>query len=376
MTTHTVIDRLRPYIEKGEISGAGILVAKKGRILEQDVAGFADLNTKLLMKKNDLFWVASMTKPIVSTAILMLSDEGKLSVDDPVEKHLPEFKDMWVITEKTDDRMTLAKSSKPPTLRHLLAHTDGLTDVPPPFAETPLAEWVTAVSRLPLQFPPGSKWAYNNSGMNALGRIIEVVSGKSLPEFLKECFFKPLGMKDTTFILSQEQKKRLVTWYRLDETDGKLHPTTSGLFKSTLTSKRLTICPGGGLFSTATDIFRFYQMLLDGGVSKGRRYLSKKAFKEMTTHQTGEMETGFTEGMAFGLGVGMVRQAIGLTAMLSKGTFGHGGVFGTQAWIDPVRKSLMILMIQRSNLGNADAGDLRHAFNNAVAELVSGKKSA
>ena len=121
-----------------------------GNILEFDAAGYADLKTRRPVKKDDIFWVASMTKPIVAAAIMILSDEGKLSVDDPVEKHLPEFKDMWLITEKTDDRTVLTTSPVKPTLRHLLAHTDGLTDVPLPYAETPLAEWVNAVARMPL----------------------------------------------------------------------------------------------------------------------------------------------------------------------------------------------------------------------------------
>ena len=374
--THTVIDQLKPYIDQGEISGAVILVAQHGRILEHDAYGLADIKSKRPMKEDDLFWVASMTKPIVATAIMMLSDEGRLSVDDPVEKFLPEFKDMWLVAEKADDRVVLTRNQHPPTLRHLLAHTDGLFDAPVPHAETPLAQWVSEVGRNPLQFQPGTKWVYNNAGMNTLGRIVEVVSGMTLPEFFAERFFVPLGMKDTTFILNQEQKKRLVTSYERREKDGKLRPTISSIFKGKLTSKRLTICPGGGLFSTATDMFLFYQMLLDGAKSQGKRYLSEAAFKELTTNQTGEMETGFTEGMAFGLGVGMVRKPTGLTAMLSPGTFGHGGAFGTQAWVDPTRGSLMILMMQRSNFGNVDAGDLRYAFNNAVARLVSGDKKS
>jgi CubicO group peptidase (beta-lactamase class C family) len=375
--SHYVTDRIRPHIQRQEVAGAVVLIAKKGRIIEFDAAGYADLKKKRPVKKNDMFWVASMTKPIVATAILMLSDEGKLSVDDPVEKHLPAFKDMWLVTEKTDDRMVLTKSPVKLTLRHLLAHTDGLFDVPLPHAQTPLAEWVTSVGRMPLQFQPGTKWVYNNSGLNTLGRIVEVVSGQSLPDFFAQRLFRPLKMKDTTFVLSNEQFKRLATSYKFEPEKKQLEPTPIFIFQGKLTDKRLTICPGGGLFSTATDMFIFYQMLLDGGTREGRRYLSKTAFKELTTIQTGDMETGFTEGMSFGLGVGIVRKPVGITAMLSPGTFGHGGAYGTQAWGDPVRQSLMILMVQQAGFPHAPApGNFHFDFNTAVGELIAGKKTA
>jgi len=374
---HYVSDRIRPHVDKKEIAGAVVLVAKNGRIVEFDAIGYGDLKTKRPMKKSDLFWVASMTKPIVATAIMMLSDEGKLSVDDLVAKHLPEFKDMWLITEKSDDRMVLSKSPVQPTLRHLLAHTDGLTDVPLPYAETPFAEWVNSVGRMPLQFQPGTKWVYNNSGLNTLGRIVEVVSGQSLSEFFQKRIFRPLKMKDTTFVLSQEQYKRLATYYKIVAEKKPLEPTSNIILHGKPTNKRLTICPGGGLFSTATDMFIFYQMLLDGGTRAGRRYLSKAAFKEMTTIQTGDIETGFTPGMSFGLGVGMVRKPVGTTGMLSPGTFGHGGAYGTQAWGDPTRKSLMILMVHISGYQHKpEPGDFLFDFNTAVGKLVSGKKAA
>jgi CubicO group peptidase (beta-lactamase class C family) len=368
--THTVIERLQPFVEQKEVSGAVVLVARNGKILEYDATGVADVKTKRPMRKDDIFWVASMTKPIVSAAIMTLSDEGKLSVDDPVEKHLPEFKGMWLVAKKSNDRIVLERPKKLLTLRHLLAHMDGLTDVPVPHAETPLAEWVAEVGRHPLQFEPGTKWTYNNAGMNTLGRIVDVVSGQSLPEFFQKRFFRPLGMTETTFVLSSQQLKGLAVSYEV--TDGKFKPVTISILKSAYTDKRLTICPGGGLFSTAPDMFRFYQMLANGGIYAGRRYLSKAAFKNLTTPQTGEMETGFTEGMAFGLGVGMVRKPVGSTARFSIGTFGHGGAYGTQAWIDPAHDLLMILLVQRSNFGNADAGSFRHEFNRAVMDLVEG----
>lgn len=369
--SHDVVESLRPYIKK-EIAGAVVLLAQNNRILEFDAIGFADLKSKRKMKKDDIFWVASMTKPVVAAAILTLSDEGKLSVDDKVEKHLPEFKNMWLTSEKSDDKMALVRNPTPPTLRQLLAHTDGFADVPLPHAETPLAEWVTSVSRMPLMFEPGTKWNYNNSGMNALGRIVEVVSGESLGKFFQKHFFKPLGMKDTTFVLSKKQHKRLTTAYKKSEETKELEPAVNFIIRGKPTNERLTICPGGGLFSTPIDMFKFYQMLLDGGVRDGRRYLSKKAFKDLTKIQTGDMETGFTPGMSFGLGVGMVRKPTGITSRLSPGTFGHGGVFGTQAWVDPGAKAMLLLMLQRSGFNHAPApGQPHYDFNMAVSDRLA-----
>lgn len=367
-----VTESIRPFVDDNQIAGAVVLIARHGEIVEFDSIGHADLETNWPMTKDALFWVASMTKPIISAAILVLSDAGKLSVDDPVEKFLPEFKDLWVIAEKSEGRVVLEKNTVSPTLRHLLAHTDGFSDVPPPVAETPLAEWVRSVSRMPLHFTPGTKWLYNNSGLNALGRIVEIVSGQSLEEFLQIHFFRPLGMTDTTFFPSAVQLQRLATSYRYEADEKKLTPISIFLFQGPLNSPRLTVCPGGGLFSTATDMFRFYQMLLDGGVGKGGRFLSEEAFRELTTCQTGDLETGFTSGMCFGLGVGMVKNPTGVTAEDSPGTFGHGGVYGTQAWVDPKKRVTSILMCQISNLTPNPAGStLREVFNKATAKFIA-----
>jgi len=365
-----VIDHLIPYVKRREIAGAVILVAQRGEIREFAAHGYADLETQRPMQQNDVFWVASMTKPIVAAAILTLVDDGKLAIDDPVEKYLPEFKERWTVAEKSDDRIVLERSH-PLTLRHLLAHTDGLAPLDLPHWETPLAEWVASIARQPLSFQPNTRWAYNNSGLNTLGRIVEVVAEQSLPAFLQDRFFTPLGMEDTTFILSPEQYRRLATTYRFSTEDQSLTPVPLGMFKGSLTSPRLTIFPGGGLFSTAMDMYRFYQMLLNRGVSDGKRYLSEASYTEMTTCQTGEFETGFIDGMCFGLGVGLVANPTGLSAMLSPGTFGHGGAYGTQAWVDPIRQSVSILMCQRSNfVPNPDASEMRQVFNIAVAGLV------
>ncbi|MGC8885742.1 MAG: serine hydrolase domain-containing protein [Verrucomicrobiia bacterium] len=359
--------RLQKFVDDRVISGAVALVADKNSILFSCSVGYSDIQTYRKMRKDDLFWIASMTKPITATAVMMLADEGKINIDDSVEKYLPEFKNQWMIQEKTNDKLTLVKPSRPITLRDLLTHTSGLNDLTPPRANCSLAELVMAYSQLPLKFPPGSRWEYSNSGINTLGRIVEVVSGKPYSEFLQERIFKPLGMKNTTFWLSKAQVSRVAKSYEPDTAAGGLKETTVYFIQGDLTDKSRTPFPAGGLFSTAEDICKFYQMVLNKGVYRGKRILSESAIDQMTKTQTGDLKTGFTDGMSFGLGFAVVKEPQGVTGMLSKGTFGHGGAYGTQSWADPQKGVIYILMIQRAKLPNADASDIRKAFQQAAA---------
>lgn len=361
---------LQKYIDNKVVSGAVALVADKDSIRFCQSVGYSDLQTYRKMRDDDLFWIASMTKPITATAIMMLVDEGKLNIDDPVEKYLPEFKNQWMIQEKTNDKLTLVKPPRPITLRDLLTHTSGLNDLTPPRGHCSLAELVMAYSQLPLKFQPGSRWEYSNSGMNTLGRIVEVVSGRPYPEFLQERIFKPLGMKNTAFWLSKAQASRVAKSYEPDTVNGGLKETTVYFIQGELTDKLRTPFPAGGLFSTASDICKFYQMVLNKGVYKGKRLLSESAVEQMTTTQTGELKTGFTEGMSFGLGFAVVKEPQGVTSMLSKGTFGHGGAYGTQSWADPKKGVIYILMIQRAKLPNADASDIRREFQETAAKAI------
>ena len=362
---------LQPFIDKGELAGAVTLVAQGGEVLAVDAVGYSDLSAKTKMKADDLFWIASMTKPITAVTVLMLQDDGKLSVEDAVEKHLPEFKGQWMVQEKSNDKQVLVKAPRPVTIRDLMTHTSGLGEGPQPRAHSTLAELVMGYSQVPLQFPPGSKWSYCNPGINTLGRIVEVVSGKSFSEFLDQRLFKPLEMKDTTFWPSDSQARRLARSYQ---------PSTNGtgleesevfiLMGAPVTDRHRTPLPMGGLYSTARDMGRFYQMMLDQGVWQGKKLLSPEAVRQLTTTQTGDFKTGFVDGMSFGFGFAVVKEPRGITSMLSPGTFGHGGAFGTQSWADPQKDLILVMMIQRNKLSRADASPMREAFQKAALAAV------
>jgi CubicO group peptidase (beta-lactamase class C family)/glyoxylase-like metal-dependent hydrolase (beta-lactamase superfamily II) len=358
--------RLREYISAREIAGAVTLVATPDRVIHLDASGNAVLPDGA-MRTDAIFWIASMSKPILAVLLLMLQDEGLLSIDDPVEKYLPEFKRL-----RTAD-------GKPArvTIRHLLTHTSGMGEITPAQARAckTLTDVIPLYVARPVAYTPGSKWVYCQSGINTGGRIAEVVTGEPLDKLLKRRLFDPLGMKDTTFYLTEEQLPRLAKSYRrtgkgaLEATDifflGGKSPTSRDRFPA----------PNGGLFSTASDYARFCQMILRGGELDGKRFLKPETVKLMTTTQTAGLKTGFTPGNGWGLGWCVVREPQGVTAMLSPGTFGHGGAYGTQAWIDPGAKRIYILMVQRANFPNSDASEVRRGFQEAASGALSNSKS-
>ena len=366
----SIPERMQAFVEDDTIAGAVTLVAHKGEVVSVEAVGLADIANKKPMRPDALFWIASMTKPITATAILMLQDEGKLSVDDPVEKHLPEFKNQWLIENRSGDAMALKKAPRPITLRDLLTHTSGLSDLSAPRANCTLAELVMAYSQLPLKFPPGTKWEYCNSGINVLGRIVEVASGQSFADFLHDRIFKPLGMKETTFWPTASQAKRLAKSYQ-PGTNSPLEEARISFIRGDLSDRSRTAFPSGGLFSTAQDMWRFYQMALNGGEFNGKRIVSRESMEVMTRTQTGDIRTGFTDGMSFGYGWAVVKKPAGVTETLSPGTFGHGGAYGTQGWIDPKKELIYVLMIQRVRLPNADASPIRKAFQEAAAAAIT-----
>jgi len=229
-----------------------------------------------------------------------------------------------------------------------------------------LGDLIPAYLNKPMQFEPGAKWQYCQSGINTLGRIVEVASGVPFEKFLEQRLFKPLRMKDTTFYLRPNQLPRLVTPARR-ESDGSLVEAAIGLLQGNApTSTDRYPAANGGLFSTAPDYARFARMILNQGTLDGKRYLKPETVKLMTTIQTGTLPTGFTPGNGWGLGWCVVREPQGMTAMLGPGTHGHGGAYGTQAWIDPVNGLALILMVQRANFANSDASPVRLAFQQAA----------
>jgi CubicO group peptidase (beta-lactamase class C family) len=363
---------MQEMIAKQEIAGAVTLVASRNAVLHIDTTGFADVAAKRPMTPDTLFWIASMTKPVTGVAILMLQDEGKLTIADPVAKYLPGFASL-----KTP-------SGKPAnlTISQILTHTSGLGEAGGPAAQKArtLADLVPLWLAAPMQYEPGERWRYTQSGINAAARIVEVVSGMTFDAFVRTRIFDPLGMKNTTFYPTDEQRGRIATAYAKNRETGLLESVPP---RAELGSRDRPPLGNSGLFSTAPDYARFSQMLLNGGTLDGRRYLSAAAMTLLTTPATADMPTGFFQNDTYGqrganYGWGMATCILrapheGVAAMLSPGTYGHGGAWGTQAWIDPVKGVAYVLMVQRSNFPNSDASDVRRDFQQAAVRALAKK---
>ena len=364
---------MQAKIEQKEIAGAVTVVLSKDKILHLESTGYADLATQRPITPDSLCWIASMTKPITGVAVLMLQDEGKLNVADPVAKYLPEFAGL-----KTP-------SGKPAnlTITQILNHTSGLGEASGPAAQAAktLADLVPVWLAAKMQYEPGEKWKYTQSGINLAGRIVEVVSGMTFDAFLQKRLFDPLGMKNTTFYPTEAQLKQLAVGYAKNKDTGALTPAPA---RADYGSRNRPPQGNGGLFSTANDYARFCQLLLNRGSLAGKRYLSPAAFQVLTSVSTGNLPTGFFQndtygqrGMNYGWGIGtciLRTPHEGLAAMLSPGTFGHGGAWGTQAWIDPVKGVAYLLMVQRSNFPNSDASDVRRVFQETAAAALAKSK--
>src|SRR5687767_7875692 len=251
-----ISQRMKEFVGKKEVAGAVTLVVAPDRIVHLEATGKADISGDVPMREDHLFWIASMTKPLTGVCVMMLQDEGKLSVEDPIGKYIPELNDL-----KTKDG-----KSHVVTIRHILTHTAGLGEATGEQERpaTKLADLIPHYAAKPLAFEPGSKWAYSQSSINTAARIVEVVSGKSFDQFLQERVCGPLGMKDTTFYLSEDQAKRLAKSYRLEK--GELAESRIFMLQGhEPTSRNRYPAANGGLFSTARDYGRFCQMMLNDG---------------------------------------------------------------------------------------------------------------
>lgn len=364
---------MQELIGKNEIAGAITVVVTKDKTIHLETTGFANVADKRPLAADHLFWVASMTKPVTGVALLLLQDEGKLNVADPVAKYLPEFTNL-----KTP-------SGKPAnlTITQIMTHTSGLGEASGDAARQAktLADLVPLWLAAPMQFEPGTKWQYCQSGINAGARIVEVVSGMTFDAFLQKRLFNPLGMSNTTFYLTAEQRARLVTAYAKNKDTGTLEAVPP---RPDFGPRDRPPQGNGGLFSTAPDYARFCQMLLNGGTLDGKRYLSAAALKFLSTPQTGAMPTGFFQndtwgnrGTNYGWGIGtcvLRTPHEGVAEMLSPGSYGHGGAWGTQAWIDPAKGVAYVLMVQRANFPNSDASDVRCEFQKAAAKAWGGRE--
>lgn len=358
---------MQEAIDAYEIAGAVTVIVTKDKVLHLEATGLADVAGEKPMQPDSLFWIASMTKPVTAVAVLMLQDEGKLNMADPVAKYVPAFANL----------KTPSGQSANITITQILTHTSGLGEAPAAAAREAhtLADLVPLWLSAPMRYEPGTKWQYTQSGINLAARIVEVVSSKSFDTFVQQRILDPLGMKNTTFYPA---RGTVVTAYAKNRTTGTLEPTPP---RADFGVRGRPPLGNGGLYSTGPDYARFCQMLLGGGMLDGKRYLSPAAMELLTTIQTSLLDCGFfqsaefgSHGANYGWGIGtciLRTPHEGVAAMLSPGTFGHGGAWGTQAWVDPGRGVAYILMVQRSNFPNSDASGVRRAFQQAVADALA-----
>ena len=360
---------LQPLIDNHTVAGAVTLVATRDRILYQQSAGYRDIAAKTAMPKNAMFWIASSSKPMTVTAFMMLVDEGKISVDDPVEKYLPEFHGQMVKAANDGKTQTpsgpqtspqLLAPNHPILIREILSHTSGLpfkSSAQPGALDTlPLKDAVRSFAAEPLIFQPGTSYSYSNEGINTAARIIEVVSGMPYEKFMQQRLFDPLGMTDTTFWPNDEQISRLAETYKLDPTTKDLVRVPIGQLTYPLNDRQRRFpMPAGGLFSTAVDVSKFCQMILNGGTLNGKRFISPASLHAMTSVQNG--------------GLGKVNYGFGWT--VSKNGFGHGGANKNAMNIDTATGRIFIFMVQQDGAWGTPAGDAMTSTLEGLAENLA-----
>ena len=363
---------LQHFIDSDVITGAVTAVVGPDGIIAIEAFGLADVAKKRSMSKDSMFWIASMTKPMTAMGVMMLVEEGKVKLDDPLEKFVPEFKGIQLKTAQG-----LVAPKRVVTVKDLLTHTSGIdtttaTPANTPVDTLPLSEMCVAYAKKPLVNEPGSQWTYNNNAINLLGRIIEVASGKPFADFMEERLFEPLGMTNTTFWPSPDHLDVLAKPYSKSKDSGELVEAKNSRFSEPLHDQKRTAMASGGLYSCAKDLGQLYQMLLNEGQLDGKRTLKAATLKQMTSNQLGDLaKVSFAPGMHMGLGFHIVHAPLDATESLSAGTYGHGGAFGTQAWIDPVKKRAYVLLIQRTDLKNSDQSEIRREFQKAASEAYA-----
>ena len=377
-------DVVQRAMDDQAISGAVTLVARRGKIAHFEAQGLMDIEDGTPMQQDTIFPIASMTKPITGVAVLMLVEEGRVRLTDPVSRFIPEFADpQMAVWQGTSNRRTQGDDAPEPytipanreiTIRDLMTHTSGLGSggagsvgtrrVAPRRSTDTLATHVPQLGDAPLDFHPGTHWAYSGlAGIDTLGRVVEVVSGLTFDAFLRQRIFEPLGMDDTAFVPAAEHASRVVTLYGrtadgLERRDVPGWVDTTTLFSG-----------GGGLWSTAEDYLQFAQMLLNRGELNGTRLLGPRTVELMASNHVGDLfaeagTTGGRPGKGFGLTVDVVLDAVEAQEPRSTGSFGWGGAFGTVFWVDPKEDLTAVLMVQ------TPGGTLRADFQNAVMQAV------
>jgi CubicO group peptidase (beta-lactamase class C family) len=352
---------VQPFVDRHEVAGAVMLVADKDEILTLEATGWADIANNKKMQPDSMFWIASQSKPITSAAFMMLVDEGKVKLDDPVEKYLPEFKGQMVVAEQDNEHIVLHKPQHPFTIREALSHRSGLpfkSLVEEPTLDIyPLEARVRSYAMTNLQYEPGTDYLYSNAGINTVARIIEVITKMPYEQFLDERLIQPLGMKDTTFWPNEEQAARIAKAYKPGKDNMGLDETKIVQLYYPLTDHtHRTPMPGGGLFSTAHDVSRFYRMMLNKGELDGKRYLSEDAVKELTSRQTPET----------------MKNSYGLGFTVNKTTFGHGGAYSTGTNADTASDLITIWLVQHAAFpgeGVKAQGTFQNAAKNKFAAV-------
>jgi len=346
-------------IEKGRIAGAVSLVARRGHIVYFESVGKADIEEGRAMREDSIFRIMSMTKPIVSLAVMMLHEEGRFLLDDPISRFIPELGKLRVAVVPegeavSPEALETVPAAREITIHDLLTHRSGFTygfinqgPVGDLYRRARLLESSTTeelvrrLAELPLVHQPGTTFEYSHS-TDVLGRLVEVVSGQRLDRFLEERILLPLGMKDTKFYLSAEEADRLVTLYQRGESL-LLTPVDRRRESRLVVGTKTWFSGGGGLVSTAADYYRFLQMLLNGGELEGTRLVSRKTVELMTTDHLGK-EIPIYPGYGFGLGFA-VRQELGKGRSLgSEGDYTWGGIFNTVFWVDPKEELILIFL--------------------------------
>lgn len=354
---------LEALIDDQKVAGAVTVVARRGKVVYFEAMGMRDIDARKPMQQDTIFRIYSMTKPIASTAVMMLYEDGKIGLDDPASKYLPEFRGLKVFVKAAADGPELEGPKREMTVRDLLRHTSGLTYGV--FGATPvdemyqkagvlkptdtLAEMITKLGEIPLLYQPGSKWNYSVS-VDVLGRIVEVVSGKPLDEFIDERICRPLDMKDTGFYVPEAKLDRFATNYG-PKSGGGLAAIDSPR-TSPYRSRPALISGGGGLVSTARDYLRFCQMFVNGGELFGKRLLKKETVEMMTRNQLPEVAMPVAIGPLKRIGVGF---GLGFSVRVGKsdfelasavGEYGWGGAASTHFWIVPQNELIVIVLQQ------------------------------
>ena len=373
---HAMVQR---HMDLGDISGAVVLVARKGQIAFVEAQGTMDVETKKPMTRDSLFRMASMTKPVIGTAVMMTLEEGKVQLGDLISKFIPEFKNMKVAIPLDSERGAPAGRGNPPKfytvpaardilVKDLLTHTSGLSSGPMGQSEVAkirrqptetLADYIPRLATTPLEFQPGTRWMYSPSdGFDVLARVVEVASGMPLNVFLKQRIFDPLEMHETSHYPTDAQMPRLVTAYQ--KTDKGLVKTQNSLSMSS----KVYFAGGGGLISTVDDYARFAQMLENGGELNGKRLLSPRTVKLMSSVHIPYTLPGRAAGEGFGLSVRVIQDAVAGNIRISDGSFGWSGAYGTHFWADQKEDIVAVMMIQ------TPIREMRPEFENAVMQAI------